>query len=188
MTPAFPSSGPKSRASSEARNSITTSPAFIATKTPTRSALRVTSGTPGRSVSFANGSDPSSQSQDVNSKSAAPISETKKGMLHRALQESNAKKTEVTNKRQKSTSSSLSAGNNVRKPAKQTKLTQHITLDIQRKDKGKGRAVRSPTPRLGVRSPRPRLGEEIIISSASEASTYYSDESEEERNARAGPS
>ncbi|KAI4168241.1 MAG: hypothetical protein LQ343_006569 [Gyalolechia ehrenbergii] len=180
MTPAIPSSSARSnRDSTEAKASITTQAASAAAKTPIRSALRVTSGASGRSVSFAHGSNPSSQSQDVSSKSTTQVPGTKKGMLHRALQESNAKKAEAANERLKSASSGLSARNNVQKPVKQTKLTQHISRDFQPKDKGKGKAIRSPTP---------RLGERIVISSASEASTYYSDESEEERNARAGPS
>ncbi|KAL8944500.1 MAG: hypothetical protein Q9216_000410 [Gyalolechia sp. 2 TL-2023] len=181
MTPAYPGSSARSnRVSTEAQNSTATPAAFAKAKTPIRSALRVTSGASGHSVSFAHGSDPSSQSQDVSSKPSTYVSETKKGMLHRALQESNAKKAGVTNEKLKSASSGLSAGNKVQKPVKQTKLTQHVSRDSLVKDKGKGRAIRSPTPELG----KPIS----ITSSVSEAETYFSDEAEDERNARAGPS
>ncbi|KAL8855882.1 MAG: hypothetical protein Q9178_007502 [Gyalolechia marmorata] len=60
---------------------------------------------------------------------------------------------------------------------KQTKMSQHIDRKL------KGKAIDPSSPVRAVAE-----NEEIIISSASEASTFYSDESEGERNARAGPS
>ncbi|KAL8717073.1 MAG: hypothetical protein Q9225_005654 [Loekoesia sp. 1 TL-2023] len=186
MTPAIPSSSAKSnatRASAEAASvERTASMGSGALKTPARSALRAASSTLRRSVSFAHGSLPSSQSRGVSSK-PIQVSGSKKGMLYRALEESNAKEAEAAKERSKSILSGLPATlNKVKKPptrAKQTKLTQHVSRDMKLKGKGKAKAIDSPPP---------RLGERIVISSASEASTFYSDESEEERNARAGPS
>ncbi|KAL8767760.1 MAG: hypothetical protein Q9209_005846 [Squamulea sp. 1 TL-2023] len=59
---------------------------------------------------------------------------------------------------------------------KQTTMTQHIDRKL------KGKVIDPPLPR------RAPVEEKIIISSESEASTFYSNMSEEERNARAGPS
>lgn len=59
---------------------------------------------------------------------------------------------------------------------KQTTMTQHIDRKL------KGKMTDPPSP---IRVP---IEKQIIISSESEASTLYSDESEGERNARAGPS
>ncbi|KAL8753242.1 MAG: hypothetical protein Q9199_005189 [Rusavskia elegans] len=59
---------------------------------------------------------------------------------------------------------------------KQTTMTQHIDRKL------KGKMIAPPSP---IRAP---IEKEIIISSESEASTFYSDEPEGERNARAGPS
>ncbi|KAL9595218.1 MAG: hypothetical protein Q9219_006584 [cf. Caloplaca sp. 3 TL-2023] len=152
-------------------------------KTPIRSALRAAPGASGRSVSFAPGSLPSSQSQGANWQPKARTSGPKKGMLARAVEEHEAKQAEAANEKSKSSMShQATIDNKPTKPtgrAKQTKLTQHIKREPKIQDKGKGKAIQSP-------SPIPR--EQIVISSASEASTFYSDESEEERNARAGPS
>ncbi|KAL8652653.1 MAG: hypothetical protein Q9226_004180 [Calogaya cf. arnoldii] len=59
---------------------------------------------------------------------------------------------------------------------KQTTMTQHIDRKL------KGKLIDPPSP---IRAP---VIKEIIISSESEASTFYSDESEGTRNSRAGPS
>ncbi|KAL8851816.1 MAG: hypothetical protein Q9221_003242 [Calogaya cf. arnoldii] len=59
---------------------------------------------------------------------------------------------------------------------KQTTITQHVDRKL------KGKLIDPPSP---IRAP---VEKEIIISSESEASTFYSDESERTRNARTGPS
>ncbi|KAL9037330.1 MAG: hypothetical protein Q9180_003780, partial [Flavoplaca navasiana] len=59
---------------------------------------------------------------------------------------------------------------------KQTTMNQHVDRKL------KGKMIDPPSP---VQTPVER---EIVISSESEASTFFSDESEGERNAKAGPS
>ncbi|KAL8977545.1 MAG: hypothetical protein Q9205_006673 [Flavoplaca limonia] len=59
---------------------------------------------------------------------------------------------------------------------KQTTMNQHVDRKL------KGKMIDPPSP---VRTP---VEKEIVISSESEASTFFSDESEGERNAKAGPS
>ena len=187
MTPAIPSSSTKSNVASVETGAIADARATAvgsgALKTPVSNASRATPGASRRSVSFAQDIPPSSQSFAAGSHSSLQVSGEQKGLLHRALAESNAKEAEVIEERSKSTSSSQqSILNKVNRPqmqAKQTKLTQHISRDLKLKGKGKTKAPASSSP---------KLGERIVISSASEASTFFSDESEEERNARAGPS
>ncbi|KAL8874859.1 MAG: hypothetical protein Q9198_006706, partial [Flavoplaca austrocitrina] len=59
---------------------------------------------------------------------------------------------------------------------KQTTMNQHVDRKL------KGKMIDPPSP---VQTP---VEKEIVISSESEASTFFSDESEGERNAKAGPS
>lgn len=59
---------------------------------------------------------------------------------------------------------------------KQTTMNQHVDRKL------KGKVIDPPSP---VQTPAEK---EIVISSESEASTFFSDESERQRNARAGPS
>ncbi|KAL8828189.1 MAG: hypothetical protein Q9170_006708 [Blastenia crenularia] len=183
MTPAYPSSSAKSNVAPAETNAVATVQVTLvggeALKTPGRSALRATPGPSNRSVSFAHDSLPSSQSNAVVSKPTSHTSGSKGGMFHRAVEESNAKKAETANGGSQRASGGPPAAMYKAKKAptgaKQTKLTQHVTRDV----KGKGKAI-DPAPR--------RLQELYEISSASEASTYYSDESEEVRLGRPGPS
>ncbi|KAL8692095.1 MAG: hypothetical protein Q9224_004031, partial [Gallowayella concinna] len=188
MTPAIPTpsmkSNPDSVEAKAARRAASVG------KTPMRSALRLTPGVSQRSVSFVDDPAPSllARLHGVdNAKPTRPVSNGKKGMLYQAAEEAKAREGKTTTPR---SSSGLSAPNLVKNPekktattktatkAKQTKMTQHVHVDR----KLKGKAIDSSSP---TRTP---IKEQIIISSASEASTCYSDESERERNARSGPS
>ncbi|KAI4089272.1 MAG: hypothetical protein LQ344_005490 [Seirophora lacunosa] len=179
MTPAIPSSSNSSirgyAVSAEARRAATAAPEAL--KTPVRNAFRAA-----RSVSFADDALPSSQPPDVNTNSTTQSSGARKGMLYRALEESNAKKADEASERAKATSARTTADlNKVTKPqtkAKQTKMTQHISHDT----KQKGKAV----DRLPAR--QHLLEEPLSYASLSEASTYFSDESDGHRMGKAGPS
>lgn len=184
MTPAIPSSSNSSirgyAVSAEAqavalRRAATVAPEAL--KTPVRNAFRAA-----RSVSFADDALPSSQPPDVNTNSTTQSSGARKGMLYRALEESNAKRAEEASEREKSTSARTTADlNKVTKPqtkAKQTKMTQHISHDI----KQKGKAVDRPPARQHL------LEKPLSYASLSEASTYFSDESDGQRMGKAGPS
>ncbi|KAL8928198.1 MAG: hypothetical protein Q9208_001908 [Pyrenodesmia sp. 3 TL-2023] len=179
MTPAFPSSSNRNCVSSVGvkvrvpRRAATVAPESV--KTPTRNGL--SASTPGpsqRSVSFANKQSSPSQSQNTSANPNTHAFGGKKGMLYRALEESNVKRVEEMNERAKSTSArSTTTANKITKPPtkpKQTKMTQHLDRD----PKGKGKA---------------EVGDRLIyLSSSDEAATYYSDDSEGERGGRAGPS
>ncbi|KAL8751441.1 MAG: hypothetical protein Q9184_006074, partial [Pyrenodesmia sp. 2 TL-2023] len=179
MTPAFPGSSNRNTVSSAGakvavpRRAATVAPESL--KTPARNGLRApTPGPSQRSVSFANQPSSPSQSQNSSANPRTHASGAKKGMLYRALEESNAKRAEETNQLVKSTSarSTASANKNPKPPtkAKQTKMTQHLDQD----PKGKGKAV---------------VGERLVyLSSSDEAASYPSDESEGECGGRAGPS
>ncbi|KAL8654139.1 MAG: hypothetical protein Q9210_001685 [Variospora velana] len=184
MTPAIPTSSNSSTrgdtVSAEAkaaalRRAATVAPEAL--KTPVRNALRAA-----RSVSFANDALPPSQSQDVNMRSTTQSSGVKKGMLYRALEESNARRADEARERATPISARAAATlNKVAKPpttAKQTKMTQHISHDT----KQKGKAVDRPPARQYP------LAEPLNYVSLSEASTYFSDESEGQRMVEAGPS
>lgn len=181
MTPAFPSSSNRNSVSSAGakvgvpRRAATVAPESL--KSSARSGLRASTPVPSqRSVSFANRpSSPSpSHSQNSSANPTTHASGAKKGMLYRALEESNAKRAEDTNQRAKSTSArSTATVNKITKPptrVKQTKMTQHLDRD----PKGKGKAVVEE-----------RL---VYLSSSDEAASYFSSESEGERGGRAGPS
>lgn len=187
MTPVIPSSLTKSSvASAEAKivalkRAATVAPEAL--KTPIRTALRTTPGPSRRSVSFASDLMPLTQSQEMKKESMTQPSGSKKGMLYRAVEEANAKRAEKANAGAKAASSALRpTANKVANPptrAKQTKMTHHISRDT----KGKGKAVdRSPERRVCIEEP-PNYS---LYSD--EAATYFSDESEWERGARAGPS
>lgn len=186
MTPAIPNSSTKiNAASAEAkpvglRRAATLAPEAL--KTPIRNASQVPPTPSQRSVSFANDLLPSTQTQKVNMGLMTQVSGVKKGILYRALEESNTKRAEEANEQATPTfARPTNTLNKVTQPptkAKQTKLTQHISRDT----KLKGKAVDRPPRR------RYRLGESPTYSSSSGGSTFSSDESEGERNARAGPS
>ncbi|KAL8903336.1 MAG: hypothetical protein Q9207_003999, partial [Kuettlingeria erythrocarpa] len=179
MTPAFPSSSKKNSVSSAGaidmarRRAATLAPDSL--ESPAQNDLRAsTPGLSQRSVSFANDLFSTSQTQNTSAIPTTHASGTKKGMLYRALEESNAKRAEETNGRAKSTATcSTTTVNKATKPptkAKQTKMTQHLDRDL----KGKGKAV---------------VGDRLVyLSSSDEAATYFSDESEGEVGNRAGPS
>ncbi|KAL8990978.1 MAG: hypothetical protein Q9177_000498 [Variospora cf. flavescens] len=186
MTPAIPTSSnslnTENTVSAEAkvvalRRAATVAPEAL--ETPVRNVFRAA-----RSVSFADDALPSSssQSQDVNMRSTMQSSGVKKGMLYRALEESNARRADEASERAKPISARATATlNKVTKPptkAKQTKLTQHISHDT----KQKGKAVDRPPARQYP------VGEPLNYVSLSEASTYFSDESEGQRMVKAGPS
>ncbi|KAL9010392.1 MAG: hypothetical protein Q9173_004672 [Seirophora scorigena] len=183
MTPAIPSSSNSSTrgsaVSAEAkvvalRRAATVAPEAL--KTPVRNAFKA------RSVSFADDALPSSQFQDVNTNSTTQSSSARRGMLYRPLEESNAKRADEARERAKSTSARTTADlNKVTKPQtkpKQTKMTQHISHDM----KQKGKAVDRPPARQHL------LEEPLSYASLSEASTYFSDESDGHRMGKAGPS
>ncbi|KAL8731503.1 MAG: hypothetical protein Q9166_003349 [cf. Caloplaca sp. 2 TL-2023] len=188
MTPAIPSSSMKSNPNSaEARAVARQRGASVGCKnpnTPTRSALKMMPGASSRSVSFAEGPDDSviALVHGVSSKRPTKhASESKMGgMVNKALEEANAKEGNAAD--QGSTPVSAGQSSALYKlgktpiKTKQTTMTQHIDRKL------KGKIVNPPSP------PEASVEEQIIISSASEASTFYSDESEGERNARAGPS
>lgn len=179
MTPAFPSSSNKNGISSAGvidmvrRRAATVAPDSL--ESPAQNGLRAsTPGLSQRSASFANDLFSSSQTHNTSANPTTHASATKKGMLYRALEESNAKRAEEANGRAKSTATySTTTVNKVTKPptkAKQTKMTQHLDRDL----KGKGKAI---------------VGDRLIyLSSSDEAATYFSDESEGELESRAGPS
>ncbi|KAL8627042.1 hypothetical protein Q9189_007259 [Teloschistes chrysophthalmus] len=177
MTPAIPSTSMKSDPNSAEVKAVSAQRAASAagrlSKTPMRSALRTT--TPNalrRSVSFA--TEPTNSSQPMSSAPTPAVQGPPKGkgMFHRALEEDE--------KRLKSLTQPSAAAKTKGRPVKtkQTKLTQHIQRDL----KQKGKEVIRPAPS----SSQPI--DTISLSSASEASTFFSDESEGTRNSRAGPS
>ncbi|KAL8705731.1 MAG: hypothetical protein Q9201_001165 [Fulgogasparrea decipioides] len=187
MTPAVPSSSMKSDPDSAEVKAVSAqraaSVASNRSKTPMRSAMRMTPCNLLRSVSFADEHTSSSQPAFTDTASAVQAStSTNGGMFQRALEESNAKRAETALKSSQSASSapSLSINKVQRAPPKkkQTKMTQHIYRD----QKLKGKAIDRPSPS------RAQEEDSILLSSLSEASTFFSDDSERTRNARAGPS
>ncbi|KAL8948645.1 MAG: hypothetical protein Q9222_005184 [Ikaeria aurantiellina] len=177
MTPPIPSlsmrSDPHSMEAKAARRArAVTANLTWAPKTPTQNVTGVTPRSSQRSVSFLESICSSQPEGDV-PEAKVQAAKPGRGMFQRALDEFKAEAAEPP--------SPFTAVNKVNKtPARttQTKMTQHISRDR----KLKGKAVNPPSP---IQTPTER---QIIISSGSEASTFYSDESENERNARAGPS
>ncbi|KAL8639238.1 MAG: hypothetical protein Q9228_003706 [Teloschistes exilis] len=176
MTPAIPSTSMKSDPKSAEVKAVSAQRAASAvarlSKTPMRSALRTTPNVLRRSVSFA--TEPTNASQPMSSDPtpAIQVPPKGKGMFYRALEEDANKL--------KSLAQTSAAGKTKGRPlkTKQTKLTHHIRRDLQQK----GKEVIRPVPRSS------QAVDTISLSSASEASTFFSDESEGTRNSRAGPS
>ncbi|KAL8727136.1 MAG: hypothetical protein Q9181_005814 [Wetmoreana brouardii] len=183
MTPAVPTSSMKSDPDSAEVKAVSAqraaSVASNRSKTPMRSAIRMAPCNLRRSVSFAD--EHTSSSQPAFTDTALSRS-TKGGMFQRALEESNAKEAEAALKSSQSAYSAPSLSINkvqrVPQKKKQTKMTQHICRD----QKLKGKAIDRPSPS------RTQESDLISLSSLSEASTFFSDDSERTRNARAGPS
>lgn len=183
MTPVIPTSSMKSNPDSAEAKAARR--AASVGKTPMRSALRLTPSASRRSVSFVDEWKPGqsliARLHGVSDPTPTRQSgEGKKGMLQRAVEEAKAREGEPAGQGSTPVSSSqVSAKDGVgktRSRTKQTTMTQHLDPKL------KGKAVQRLSP---IRVPEE---DQIIISSASEASTYFSDESERERNGRAGPS
>ncbi|KAL8819917.1 MAG: hypothetical protein Q9223_001747 [Gallowayella weberi] len=188
MTPAIPTSSMKNNPNSAEAKAARR--AASVGKTPMRSALRLTPGLSQRSVSFAEDPPPSLLARlhgIGDAKPARSIPNGKKDILEQPTEECEAREGKTAapgSTRRRSalnrvaSSEMKTATNKPTTKAKQTKMTQHVHVDR----KLKGKAIDPPSP---IRTP---VEEQIIISSASESSTFYSDESERERNARPGPS
>lgn len=181
MTPAIPGSSSRGSTASTEVKTITLKRAATvapeAAKTTIEDGLRATPDLSRRSVSFADDLLPSSQSRDLTTKPTKP-SGVKTGLLQRAIEESKAKRLEEIKGWAKSAASGASSTKPPTK-GKQTKMTQHIN----HLSKGKGKATDFQSEdRIADREPS------IHLSSSDEADTYFSDESEGERCARAGPS
>ncbi|KAL8797251.1 MAG: hypothetical protein Q9182_007223 [Xanthomendoza sp. 2 TL-2023] len=188
MTPAIPT--PSMKSNPESAEVKAARRAASAGKTSMRSALRLTPGASQRSVSFADDPTPSllARPHEIHdAKSTPSFSNGKKDRLYQRAEEPEAREEKTATAGSTRRRSALNrvgnsemktATNKTSTEAKQTKMTQHVHVDR----KLKGKAIDPSSP---IRIP---VEEQIIISSASEASTYYSDESEQERNARPGPS
>ncbi|KAL8694189.1 MAG: hypothetical protein Q9218_001133 [Villophora microphyllina] len=166
MTPAIPSTSMKSDPDSAEVKAVSARRAASAasrlSKTPMRSALQRTPTELRRSVSFADGPNSSSQPISTAPTPAVQRSPKKKGIFQRALEEANA----------------LDKAKKKPMKTKQTKMTPHIHRDLKLKGKEIDRSIPHSSQTV----------ETISLSSASEASTFFSDESEGTRNARPGPS
>ncbi|KAL8713608.1 MAG: hypothetical protein Q9220_002470 [cf. Caloplaca sp. 1 TL-2023] len=176
MTPPIPSLSMQSYPNSVEAKAATRARALSANftqspQTPIRNATGVTPRSLHRSVSFLESICSSQPEGDV-PEATVQAAQPGKGMFHRAIKDVNGQADHS------SPSTATKASNKPLARTTQTKMTQHISRDY----KLKGKAVNSPS------TIRPPMEQQIIISSESEASSFYSDESENERNGRAGPS
>ena len=182
MTPAVP--GVIKRPPNPGNSTVTSG---TSAQTPLRSALRQNSSISRRSVSFVEDpSDPVNLESSPSTAATGKSNVTKsKRSLVKAAEGDHKSRTSST------TGSSMSRSSEAPKQSKESSKTPAIKEKLQTKlhvkhdKKLKGREI-DPPPK----PPEPAIQEDIVITSDSEksVSTFYSDEEDKPRNAKAGPS